>query len=68
MPLFVVKNFAKIVKKLAELKVPWNISSFLKVIFSEKSLKAKCSLKIMKNVFYFTLKVLFVPKIFKFLN
>ena len=67
MPLFVVKNFAKIVKKLAELKVPWNISRFLKVIFSEKSLKAKCSLKIMKNVFCFTLKVLFVPKIFKFL-
>ena len=67
MPLFVVKNFAKIFKKLAELKVPSNISRFLKVIFSEKSLKAKSPLKIMKNVFYFTLKVRFVPKIFKFL-
>ena len=28
----------------------------------------ECSLKMMKNAFYFTIKSLFVPKIFKFLS
>ena len=31
-------------------------------------LATECSLKIMKNAFYFTLKALFVLKLFKFLS